>query len=89
MFVVISYGSPKSRLPCFLNGDFAWVPVLYTMERPDSASPAAKGLAETKPILVSGPYRPKVKPQQNQEQPADKCRSWLAAVAIVCLRQSC
>ena len=67
MFVGISYGSPKSRLPCFLNGEFDWVPVLYTMERPDSASPPAKGLAETKPILISGPYQPKVSTLQNRQ----------------------
>ena len=64
MFVGISYGGPRSRLSCFLNGDFGWDPVLYTIERPESTSPVVSQCAVPKAVCVSGPYMPRVKCQK-------------------------
>ena len=60
MFVGISYGSPSSRLPCFLNGDFGWDTLLYTIEKPESISPAVSQCVVPKAACVSGPYTPRV-----------------------------
>ena len=60
MFVGISYGSPRSRLPCFLNGDFDWDPMLYTIERPESTSPVVSQYVVPKAAYVSGPFMPRV-----------------------------
>ena len=56
----ISYGSPSSRLPCFLNGDFGWDPVLYTIERPESTSPVVSQCVVPEAGCVLGPYTPRV-----------------------------
>ena len=60
MFVGISYGSPSSRLPCFLNSDFGWDPLVYTIQRPESTSPAVSQCVMPKAACISGPYTPRV-----------------------------
>lgn len=55
VFLGISYGSPKSRMHCFMSPDFGWYTVLYTIDRPNGNGASC---ADRKQAVISGPFRP-------------------------------
>jgi len=58
VFLGISYGSPKSRLHCFMSPDFGWDTVLYTIDRPSGPPSKGASCADGKQAVISGPFQP-------------------------------
>lgn len=58
VFLGISYGSPKSRLQCFMSPDFGWDTVLYTIDRPNSTPGKGVSCTDGKQAVISGPLQP-------------------------------
>lgn len=56
-FVVITYGSPKTRMHCFTAPDLHWNPALYTITKPSTDNSSTS--AEVEPV-VQGPFEPEV-----------------------------
>ncbi len=61
VFLGISYGSPKSRMHCFMSPDFGWDTVLYTIDRPNSTPGQFASCADGKQAVISGPFQPEVR----------------------------